>query len=202
MTALPAALYIWRHELAMAIIPVLLVTASLLLILLLVDRRFEKRRLWLGDNLRKDLRTIAVAFIPLAALMALGVWLVEPDRLLELPRERPALWLTILVAYPLASAYPQELIFRTFLFHRYAPLLGEKWAMILFSAVAFGLAHAVLANWIAIVLSTLGGLIFAATYARTRSTLMAAIEHGLWGDFVFTVGLGWYFYAGSVLAGG
>jgi membrane protease YdiL (CAAX protease family) len=70
--------------------------------------------------------------------------------------------------------------------------------MVIFSGVAFGLAHAVLANWIAIVLSTLGGLIFAATYARTRSTLMAALEHGLWGDFVFTIGLGWYFYGGSV----
>ena len=139
------------------------------------------------------------AFLPLAALIGVMFWLVEPERLFELPREKPRLWITIMVLYPLVSAYPQELLFRTFLFQRYRPILGEGWAMILFSGLTFGLAHVVLANWVAVLLSTCGGLLFAWTYARSKSTLMAALEHGLWGDFVFAIGLGWWFYGGYVM---
>ena len=43
-------------------------------------------------------------------------------------------------------------------------------------------------------LATIGGLLFAATYERRRSTLLVSIEHGLYGDFIFTVGLGGLFY--------
>jgi hypothetical protein len=46
----------------------------------------------------------------------------------------------------------------------------------------------------AIAFATLGGLMFAATYERRRSTLLVSIEHGLYGDFIFTVGLGGLFY--------
>jgi membrane protease YdiL (CAAX protease family) len=97
--------------------------------------------------------------------------------------------------------YPQELIFRTYLFHRYRALFGSDRALVAASAVAFGLAHLFFANWWAPLLSTAGGWLFARTYLRTRSTLQATVEHGLWGDVVFTVGLGWYFYGGSIVAG-
>ena len=49
-------------------------------------------------------------------------------------------------------------------------------------------------NRAAIALATIGGLMFAATYERRRSTLLVSIEHGLYGDFIFTVGLGGLFY--------
>ena len=39
-------------------------------------------------------------------------------------------------------------------------------------------------------------------YARTRSALVAALQHAAFGCFVFTIGLGWYFYHGAVRAGG
>ena len=201
LTAAPAALYAWRREVAMAIIPLLLVVGPACLLWLLLDRSFDRRRLWLGGNVRRDLRTIGLAFVPLAGMVGVAFWLVEPGRLFALVREDVRLWAMIMVLYPLFSAYPQEVIFRTFLFHRYRALLGEGWGMIVVSGVVFGLAHVVLANWVAVGLSTCGGLLFAWTYARSRSTLMAAIEHGLWGDFVFTIGLGWWFYGGYVMQG-
>jgi hypothetical protein len=34
--------------------------------------------------------------------------------------------------------------------------------------------------------------------SKSGSALMAGIEHGIWGDFLFTVGIGWYFYSGSI----
>jgi len=64
--------------------------------------------------------------------------------------------------------------------------------------VAFALAHLFFSNWIAALLSLGGGLLFARTYAHSRSTLLTTVEHGLWGDALFTIGLGWYFYGGSI----
>jgi membrane protease YdiL (CAAX protease family) len=45
-------------------------------------------------------------------------------------------------------------------------------------------------------LTTAGGLLFAFTYLRSRSTLLVAAEHALYGDFVFTVGIGGMFVNG------
>ena len=104
----------------------------------------------------------------------------------------------VMVFYPVFSVYPQELIFRAFLFHRYRPLFGSTRNLVIVSAVAFGLAHLFFANLLAPLLSAVGGWIFARTYARSDSTLQATIEHALFGCFLFTVGLGWYFYGGSI----
>jgi hypothetical protein len=46
-------------------------------------------------------------------------------------------------------------------------------------------------------LSALAGLLLTSTYARSRSTLLVAVEHALYGDFVFSVGLGALFYSGA-----
>jgi hypothetical protein len=48
------------------------------------------------------------------------------------------------------------------------------------------------------VLSMLGGWLFAYRYHRTGSVFAVSLEHGLWGDFLFTVGLGRYLYSGSI----
>jgi membrane protease YdiL (CAAX protease family) len=64
--------------------------------------------------------------------------------------------------------------------------------------VAFGLAHIVFANWTAPLMTTVMGVLFALTYARTGSTLQASLEHGIWGWFAFTVGLGWYVFSGAI----
>ena len=40
------------------------------------------------------------------------------------------------------------------------------------------------------VLTFLGGLIFAITYYKTKSTLLVSIEHAIYGCWLFTVGMG------------
>jgi membrane protease YdiL (CAAX protease family) len=74
--------------------------------------------------------------------------------------------------------------------------------MVFASALAFALVHLVFRNPIAPPLSLVGGLLFAATYERTGSSLVATIQHALFGCWVFTVGLGWYFYHGATRAAG
>ncbi|NVK25606.1 MAG: CPBP family intramembrane metalloprotease [Gammaproteobacteria bacterium] len=68
------------------------------------------------------------------------------------------------------------------------------------SAFTFALAHLLFANWIAVVGSFIAGLVFAFTYIHSRSTLLVAIEHSLWGCWLFTTGLGVHFDS-NMLAG-
>jgi len=200
----PVFLYFIRYSFRSWIIPTLLLTATVCLIVLLRDRGFDRNRLWNRRDFGQHLRRSVLVFVPAAALLTVIVAALTPDLLLQLPRQRPVLWVLVMVLYPLLSVYPQEIIFRTFFFHRYEPLFPRPTHMILMSGITFGLAHLFFANWLAPVLTTLGGLLFASTYQRSGSTLQAFLEHGLWGDFIFTVGLGWYFYGGSIvlMAGG
>jgi uncharacterized protein len=192
--------------LPVSIIPVLVAMGLLCLVVLLRDPSFDRRRLGLGVW-RKGRRTIGGAlgriggcFLLGAAGMGAAVAMFDADSLFHLIRTRPEIWAIIMVGYPLLSVYPQEMIFRAFLFHRYGRAFGGRVATICASAIAFGYAHIVLGNILAIGLSLAGGFIFAYTYDRTRSTLMCTIEHALYGCFIFTIGLGTYFYHGSLRA--
>ncbi|WP_158056907.1 CPBP family intramembrane glutamic endopeptidase [Saccharomonospora sp. CUA-673] len=126
-----------------------------------------------------------------------GVAVFMPDDLFVLPRTEPALWAMIAIGYPVLSVYPQGLIFRAFLFHRYGPVFGTGVGMIVASAAAFGFAHIIFGNLFAILATTAGGLLFSWRYARSRSLLVASIEHGLYGVLLFTVGLGTFVYHGA-----
>jgi uncharacterized protein len=130
-------------------------------------------------------------------LMAVAVWLWDPGRLFDLPRTEPVIWAAVVVLYPLLSVYPQEVLYRAFLLHRYAPLIGTgRWAAAA-SAVAFGFAHLIFGNGVAVVLTLGGGWLFARRYQRSRSLLTVSVEHALYGVLIFTVGLGSLFYHGA-----
>ena len=99
----------------------------------------------------------------------------------------------------------QELVYRVFFFHRYAPALnGESWLAIAVNAALFATMHAIIFasrgssfHWEAVMISFIGGLIFAYRYTRTRSFLAVWLEHALYGDLIFTVGLGRFFFRRS-----
>jgi membrane protease YdiL (CAAX protease family) len=130
-----------------------------------------------------------------AALTLLTRWFF-PGLFLSLPRLHPVFWVVIMVLYPLLSVWPQEVIFRRFLFHRYAGIFGQR-GVVAASALAFGFAHIIFLNWIAVALTTVGGLMFARNYARERSLWLVCLEHALYGCLVFTIGLGQFFYTGA-----
>lgn len=180
------------------VFPAIWLLAAICLVVLLRDRTFERRRLWNARGVFTGLRLIVLALAVAAPVLGAGLLAYEPDRLFSLPRNNPGLWAAIMVFYPVLSVYPQELAFRAYFFHRYAPLFGARPAMILASAVAFGYAHIILHNWVSVAFTTVGGMLFAFTYWRTRSLLAVCIEHALYGCYIFTVGWGWYFYGGSI----
>lgn len=195
--ALPTALYFIHSRGAL-----FLTLWGLALIAVVIMR---KEGAWQGKEIfrtvalrGKEMRMMLTRFAVIAGVMGLLTFMFEPERFLSMPRERPELWVKIMLFYPLLSVLPQEIIFRTFFFRRYAPLFPNAHGMVLVSGVAFGYAHLILQNWVGIISCTIGGLLFAHTYYKSRSLALVWLEHTLYGCFVFTIGLGWYFYSGAV----
>jgi len=145
-----------------------------------------------------NLRPILLRFAFSALLLGLITWIWVPELLFGMIRTKPAFWLLVMVFYPILSVVPQEIIFRSFFFTRYQTLFKPEWMLVLASGVAFGMAHILFHNWIAPLLCFIGGVMFARTYAKHRSLMLVAIEHALYGDFLFTLGLGRYFYHGTI----
>ncbi|EGB13504.1 Abortive infection protein [Pseudodesulfovibrio mercurii] len=176
-------------------IPLLLTIAAACLLYL--DRNGFLRKtdffVFLGENTR-NLRAIALRTLAVALLSVAIMLIFIPDGLFEFPRTRPLLWLTVMALYPLLSAFPQEAVYRAFLFRRYAPILKSESARTWASALTFSFLHVVFGNWVAVVLTLPAGFIFARIYRRTGSLLLASLEHAAYGCIVFTVGLGRFFY--------
>ena len=191
------ALYV-LDALPFPMIPLLVLVALVCLLMLLRDPTFDRKQLGWGQVRRAHLSPVFAWFIVGAIGIVVFTWLWTPERLFELPRRNVLLWAMIMVFYPLLSVYPQEILYRTFFFHRYSDLFPRPRVRIAASAAAFGYMHIVFENWIAVVLTLLGGLLFAKTYESTRSTLAVSFEHALYGCLIFTIGLGWYFYGGAV----
>jgi membrane protease YdiL (CAAX protease family) len=167
------------------------------LLYLFYDRSFSlARELSRGFRLR-ELVSIAAVFLVVGGIVTAWVWLNRPVEFLAFPSYRPELWAAVMILYPLLSALPQELVYRTFFFHRYGPLFrSRRWIAVALNGALFGFAHVIIGNGVAITLSGALGLLLAYRYSRTRSVWAVWIEHTLYGWLAFTVGLGRYFFTG------
>ena len=173
-------------------IPALLVAGAAVLVHL---RRHRVDLLGAGA-LRAALPRVLLLWLVVSLLATAAVAIVAPGDLFDLPREDPLLWAAIVLFYPLVSVYPQELLFRAFLLQRYASVFGRGRALAAASAAAFGFAHLLFGNVLAVVATIAGGWLFARRYQRTGSLLVVSVEHALYGITIFTIGLGQYFYHG------
>ncbi len=189
---MPMAVFWWIAELHVYLMPMLFAVGMLCLAILLADNQFKRFRLWHFRDCRTHLFSALRVFLPWACLLTVAVYVFIPEVLFSWPREQTGLWVMTLLIYPIVSVIPQEIIFRTFFFHRYKTILPSKQHRWLLSTFLFGLAHIVYGNWIAVVATWIGGALFGYRYMKTRSTAIVVIEHSLWGSFLFTMGLGTY----------
>ena len=193
--------------------PALILFFVMILVWLLLDRGFDRRRRWGWRETRQEagrLGLTACAMMVVMTLIGVGfhgltdvLRVVMPDgkatnALFRLPRELPILVPLILIFYPLVSVYPQEVTHRAFFFHRYRAILPGRWSMIAVNTLAFMWLHAPFWHRMAFALTLPAGVLFAYTYDRTRSTLAVTLEHGLLGWWAFVVGLGWFVFTGSI----
>jgi membrane protease YdiL (CAAX protease family) len=173
------------------IIP-LVVGAIYAIMLLLLDKKFDKNEL--GMNGFKKYRPMLLRSLGVLFVLTIATYLIIPDYLFYLPKEMTWMWVIIMLMYPVWSVIPQELIYRTFFFYRYKSLFPNSVSMIISSSIAFSFMHIIFENWVAIIFSLIAGVILSIIYYRHKSLLGISIEHAIYGNLVFTTGLGTFFY--------
>jgi membrane protease YdiL (CAAX protease family) len=191
--SLPFAVFLFVQDLHTWLMPILGVCALVCLILLLNDENFKRHRLFSLESFFHKVRPSLLLFVGGAITIGISVWALLPEWFLAFPKQHPQVWLLTLFIYPIVSVIPQELIFRTFFFHRYKRIMPSKHVRLGMSSLSFGLAHMVYGNWVAVIMSGLGGLLFGYRYMQTKSTAVVVVEHTLWGTLVFTIGFGVFF---------
>jgi len=135
-------------------------------------------------------KAVAIKFSLVALTTIAYVWYIAPNALFCIPIHKTSLWVQIILVYSLLSVWPQELVYRTFFFARYEVVFTNNKLMIFVNTLVFSLAHLFFMNTLVIVLTLIGGLVFAITYSKTKSTILVSIEHALYGNWLFTVGMG------------
>lgn len=131
-----------------------------------------------------------ISFLGIAIITTCYIWYVDVDALFFVPKNNPLLFVIILLVYSLLSVWPQELIYRTFFVTRYESIFKSRTLLVFINAIVFSLAHLFFRNTLVLVLTFIGGLIFGLTYLKFRSTTLVTIEHALYGNWLFTVGMG------------
>jgi len=146
---------------------------------------------------RKNLRLILFRWIIISICLTFFTYHFFPDKFLFLQKNNPNFIWLLFIFYPFFSALPQEFIFCTFFFNRYKNIITLAYTPIM-SALFFTFSHFFFINLIAPTLSIFAGLIFAHTYRKTNSLALVTLEHSLYGNTLFYIGLGYYFWGGSI----
>ena len=154
--------------------------------------KIENNRFKIAPNLnwKRFWTETSIKLLIIAILTSVFVWFTDREMFFEVVINKPLLWLVILIVYSLFSVYPQELVYRTLYFQRYEQLFKNKKLFIFINAVVFSLAHTMFRNPLVHIITFLGGILFALTYNKTKSTLLVSIEHAIYGSWLFTVGMG------------
>jgi len=121
---------------------------------------------------------------------ALFVYNYDSTLLFSIVKNKPHIWIVILFVYTFLSVVPQEIVYRHFFFKRYESLFKNKNFFLILNMFCFALCHLFLWNGIVLLLTFVGGGIFAYTYQREKSMLWVCAEHALYGYLIFTVGAG------------
>lgn len=168
------------------------VLGAYLVAILATDKTFEPKA-------HHNPRAI-VTHAPYVALKTVGTGLavaalakkIAPDEfLVPLRTNRKALAKELALYWSL-SVVPQELLYRTFFYHRYKGQIPAHLFGVI-NAAAFGFAHVIFKNAMAPLLTFGAGVLFAHSYERHRSLPLVSLEHALYGSLLFALGLGKYF---------
>ncbi|MBE9490329.1 MAG: CPBP family intramembrane metalloprotease [Bacteroidetes bacterium] len=154
--------------------------------------KIEKIQFRISKNLNWNVfwKQTVIKLIMIVIITTIYMFFVDKENLFVVILNKPLMWVILLFIYSFFSVYPQELIYRTFFFERYQRLFSNHKLFIFVNAIVFSLAHIFFRNSLVILLTFLGGLLFAITFYKTRSTLLVTIEHAIYGCWLFTVGMG------------
>ncbi|QFT82012.1 CAAX amino terminal protease self- immunity [Roseovarius sp. THAF27] len=180
-----------------AMLPVLLCVTVLGMFLLHRTPGFHWRDLTQGWG-KIDWRVVAGFAVATTLACVLVQTLFLPDRWFALYQMNGWAWLLVMALYPIVSALPQEVVFRPLFFRRYAPILPASDTALIANAAVFSMAHLLYWNVVVMVMTFIGGLVFAWAYKVRNSFPMAVVLHAVAGNILFTLGTGFLFYTGSI----
>ena len=173
--------------------------AVLIIIFLYKDKISSKVLFQINFKLNKSyILFIFIRWIFLSITLFLFTYYFFFNKLFLIQKNDMDLLYKIFIFYPFLSAFPQEFIFCTFFFIRYKSIFKSEKNLVYTSALIFCFAHIFSINWVAPLLSIFGGFIFANTFKKTKSLMIVTAEHSLYGNTLFALGLGWFFWGGSV----
>ena len=181
------------------IIPVLLLVCVYCIIIYCIENKnfsSEFKKIF-NININILIRII-IRWIFASLILLIITFYFFNEKFFIIQNNKPEILWKIMILYPIFSALPQEFIFCKFFFYRYKSIFKSDNNLVISSALFFAITHILFLNFIAPILSFIGGLLFANTYNKHRSLLLVSIEHGLYGNTLFFIGLGWYFWGGSI----
>ena len=135
-------------------------------------------------------KVIVIRFMLLIIFSTILMYSSDSEKLFIVIKTNPVMWLMVSIMYSVVSVYPQEFLYRSFFFSRYGLLFKNPYLLIAVNALLFSFAHILFKNLFVLIITLIGGLIFAITFFRTRSLLLTSMEHALYGSWLFTVGMG------------
>lgn len=180
--------FIFNYALLLKLIIGVLGFIYIVYVLLKVER--IKLSIQKNINWEKFWKTTLIKLFIIGLITTGFVWFTDRESLFNVVLNKPLMWILILFFYSVFSVYPQELLYRTFFFQRYKNLFKNETLFILVNAILFSVAHLLFKNELVLFLTFIGGILFAITYKKTKSTLLVSIEHAIYGCWLFTVGMG------------
>jgi membrane protease YdiL (CAAX protease family) len=180
------------------LVPYLIILGVVFFIILYRSKSFDNKWFINLKNLKKELKSIFIIFIPVALALGGYTYLFFNEYFLMLPKTNVFLWGMIMILYPIFSVIPQGLLYRAYFKHRFSNFFKTRTTRIIFSALFFSFGHIIFKNIMAILFTFLVGLLLMYRYEKSNSLAASVLEHALYGDLIFTIGLGINFYSGYV----
>jgi len=141
-------------------------------------------------NFKENWKRLLLSFILVALSSTLFLYVVQPENLFIVVLKKPLLWVAILFVYAFLSVYPQELLYRSFFFKRYNGLFKNNNYLLIINILVFPLAHLFFNNGLVLLVTLIGGILFTITYYKSKSVLLTSLEHAIYGNWLFTIGMG------------
>ncbi|MGI9527287.1 MAG: CPBP family intramembrane glutamic endopeptidase [Weeksellaceae bacterium] len=193
---IPVFIYLYIDELrdltkGISLIALFLPGISVILFIVLKKKyKMTNKEIFYIGSWKKEWKSLLLMFTISVILYSWITWYYMPEYFMKFPLENFPQWILVMFLYPILSVIPQGIIYRLFFFQRYQSLYRNHIVLIVFSALYFCFAHIIFNNFIAIGFTIMGGLLFAWRYYRSRSILISCLEHSLYGNLLFTIGIG------------
>ncbi|MDO4879803.1 MAG: CPBP family intramembrane metalloprotease [Capnocytophaga sp.] len=191
----PLLLFFFREQLKAQmgggsfVILFLPIIAPLLVTILLREKTIQWCELWSVANFKYHFIQILKIFLPFSLVITIATYYFFSDLFLILPKMSIGLWIIVMLFYPLLSVLPQGIIYRVFFYKRYA-MIFKQTNLLWISALSFCFCHIFFNNIYALIFTFLGGFLFSFRYEKTNSWLISSLEHAMYGNLLFTIGLG------------